>query len=488
MFLIGGKYTYFGLKEGLTHTLSEQDTSKYDHFEISLNIDGLPIFKSKNLTMWPLQCAVINIDEVKNSPFVVALFSGAKKPNDLEFLRDFMEELQELMETGFKGKRIVLKNIICDAPARALIKGIVQFNGRYGCDFCDVKGVHESKMLFLYKGNLRTNESFRQKTNPEHHKTDSILLNLDIDMIRQFPIDPMHCVDLGVTKRMLMLWKEGPLAHRLSAGHLSTITYFHQAVRHHIPPEFNRKPRGLDELKHWKATEFRTFLLYTGPVILKYVLDKEKYIHFLSLSIGMRILYSENLMEHRDYADELLTYFVEKGSSLYSMSFISYNVHCLLHLTDVANYNRSLHYCSAYKFENNMGQIKRFIRGSSDPLIQVANRLAERQAISSSKKSNVNSGTPKTKECYRMTNDSYCLIHGVQENLIFCEVFCRMEPLYTKPCDSRIIGIFKGFRNHTKMLHTDTTQLRHKAIMIPLSLIDKDEYNAVALIPLMHSV
>ncbi|ROL43189.1 hypothetical protein DPX16_18592 [Anabarilius grahami] len=106
----------------------------------------------------------------------------------------------------------------------------------------------------------------------------------------------------------------------------------------------------------------------------------------------MRILYSENLMEHRDYADELLTYFVEKGSSLYSMSFISYNVHCLLHLTDVANYNRSLHYCSAYKFENNMGQIKRFIRGSSDPLIQVANRLAERQAISSSKKSNVNSG------------------------------------------------------------------------------------------------
>ncbi|RXN12763.1 hypothetical protein ROHU_009977 [Labeo rohita] len=135
----GGKYTYFGLKEGLTHTLSEQDTSKYDHFEISLNIDGLPIFKSKNLTMWPLQCAVINIDEVKNSPFVVALYSGAKKPDDLEFLRDFMEELQELMETGFKGKRIVLKNIICDAPAQALIKGIVQFNGRYGCDFCDYR-------------------------------------------------------------------------------------------------------------------------------------------------------------------------------------------------------------------------------------------------------------------------------------------------------------------------------------------------------------
>lgn len=327
--------------------------------------------------MWPIQCAVINIDEVKNSPFVVALYSGAKKPENLDFLHDFIEELQELTDTGFDGKSIIIKNIICDAPARALIKGIAQFNGRYGCDFCEVKGVHESKMLFLYKGNLRTNESFRQKTNAE-----TVLLNLDIDMIKQFPIDPMHCVDLGVTKRLLVLWKEGPLPHRLSAGQLCIISNFHQAIRQNIPADFNRKPRGLDELKHWKATEFRTFLLYTGPVILKYVLDKEKYIHFLSLSIGICILYSENLMEHRSYADELLTYFVEKSISLYSRGFMSYNVHCLLHLTDVANHNGSLDYCSAYKFENNMSRIKRFVRGTGDPLIQLANRLAERQAIS----------------------------------------------------------------------------------------------------------
>lgn len=192
----------------------------------------------------------------------------------------------------------------------------------------------------------------------------------------------MHCVDLGVTKRLLVLWKEGPLPHRLSAGQLCIISNFHQAIRQNIPADFNRKPRGFDELKHWKATEFRTFLLYTGPVILKYVLDKEKYIHFLSLSIGICILYSENLMEHRSYADELLTYFVEKGTSLYSRGFMSYNVHCLLHLTDVANHNGSLDYCSAYKFENNMSRIKRFVRGTGDPLIQLANRLAERQAIS----------------------------------------------------------------------------------------------------------
>lgn len=79
--LIGGKCTYFGIKEGIKHTLSEQDTSKYAHNKVSFNTDGLPVFKSINLIMWPLQCAVINIDEVKNRPFFVGLYTGAIKPN-----------------------------------------------------------------------------------------------------------------------------------------------------------------------------------------------------------------------------------------------------------------------------------------------------------------------------------------------------------------------------------------------------------------------
>lgn len=87
-----------------------------------------------------------------------------------------------------------------------------------------------------------------------------------------------------------------------------------------------------------------------------------------------------------------------------------------------------------------------------------------------------------------MTNEKYCIIHKVQENLVFCEVISRTEPLYTNPCDSRIFGICKGFLNRTEMLHADMAQLRHRAIMIPLSLIDKDQPNVVALIPLMHAV
>ena len=53
---------------------------------------------------------------------------------------------------------------------------------------------------FFHKRTSETDISSRQKT-PQK----SSLLNLKIDMVNQFPIDLMHCVDLGVTKRILIL-------------------------------------------------------------------------------------------------------------------------------------------------------------------------------------------------------------------------------------------------------------------------------------------
>ncbi|KAF0749123.1 Uncharacterized protein FWK35_00016978 [Aphis craccivora] len=37
----------------------------------------------------------------------------------------------------------------------------------------------------------------------------------------------------------------------------------------HFLSEFSRLPRSLDVLEYWKATEYCTFLLYTGPILLK---------------------------------------------------------------------------------------------------------------------------------------------------------------------------------------------------------------------------
>ena len=57
-----------------------------------------------------------------------------------------------------------------------------------------------------------------------------------------------------------------------------------------MPSEFSRQPRSLKDLDRWKATEFRQFLLYTGPIVLQDIISDNVYEHFLALSMTLTIL------------------------------------------------------------------------------------------------------------------------------------------------------------------------------------------------------
>lgn len=51
---------------------------------------------------------------------------------------------------------------------------------------------------------LRTDQSFKEKTDIDHHnRVDIELEKLEIGCVSGFPVDYMHCVLLGVTRQML---------------------------------------------------------------------------------------------------------------------------------------------------------------------------------------------------------------------------------------------------------------------------------------------
>ena len=98
-----------------------------------------------------------------------------------------------------------MSRIVCDTPARAFVKNCKSYTGYFGCDQCDVEGVYCHKsVVFPTYGNSRSDASFRNKIQPEHHLGCSPFEIIDnLDMINCFPVDGMHLLYTGVTSKLL---------------------------------------------------------------------------------------------------------------------------------------------------------------------------------------------------------------------------------------------------------------------------------------------
>lgn len=226
----------------------------------------------------------------------------------------------------------------------------------------------------------RTDVSFKEQRDQNHHIGVSPLLKIpSLGLVSNFPIDYMHSVCLGVTRKLLFSWTGGALNVRLRSRHVQLISERLLSLRSSIPIEFNRKPRALSELARWKASEFRTFLLYLGPIVLKDVVPIAIYEHFLLLHCAISILVSNTRISELDckIAHELICIFLNHGVKIYGRQFYVYNVHSLCHISSDVERFGALDSYSAFPFENYLGQLKNLIKSPNNPLQQIIRRLAE---------------------------------------------------------------------------------------------------------------
>lgn len=156
------------------------------------------------------------------------------------------------------------------------------------------------------------------------------------------------------------------------------------------PNEIHRAIRTLKCLKFWKGSEYRTFLLYLGPVILKDFLSNEVYHNYLLLFCAVTILSCKTYLKYINIAERLILDFIHQFGFIYGFDAISSNIHNLCHVVSDVKKFGCLSEISAYAFENCLGNIKSLIRSGRRPLAQIAKRVTELNSFMSSLELNHN--------------------------------------------------------------------------------------------------
>lgn len=105
-----------------------RDLNEAISVSLNINVDGLPLFNSSRVVLWPILCTIAEMP--KNRPMVVGIYCGSSKITDLDtYFSPFVDELGTILANGLyiNSNKITVKVrcFICDSPARAFVKGKV---------------------------------------------------------------------------------------------------------------------------------------------------------------------------------------------------------------------------------------------------------------------------------------------------------------------------------------------------------------------------
>lgn len=497
-----GHYYYFGFVSGITKIYKKYGPA--NAYYLDFNVDGIPIHKSTKEQFWPILCKVSNFPQ--EHPFVVAIFSGSTKPPLEHYFTHFLKDLKYYTDHGIiisdKILRIICRCFCCDTPARTFIKGTKGHNAYYGCDKCTTSGEYYcGKVVFPeVNAECRSNAKFLNGDYGDYHKQRSPLVELGVDFISSFPIDYMHNICLGVVKKLIDIWKNGN--RHLYRFKLDKLELFERRIEiistgHYWPSEMDRKPRPIAVVEHWKAIEFRHFLLYVSSLLID-ILPNYIFYNFMLLRFGITILLSPTLNnKYNAYAAELLKQFVLSATDIYGKEFCVYNVHSVIHLAEQAKTYDTLNSINCFSYENYLGSLKRLLRKSNQSLQQVVNRILEGKDLIAKdtfegkkllgkpiafkdnrayyKKLQINNEIISIKtgdNCVFLSNNDIFIVKEIyvhsDEILIEGSKFNDVKSFIKYPTDSSFIQLYQVSNQSEEILTVSSENISKKAILMPL--------------------
>ena len=226
-----------------------------------VSTDGTSLSGSSKSQLWPI---LGRLADYPSNPFEIAVYNGSAKPSNFnEFLARFTEEAHHLTTNGFtfRGKKLSFEILCFTGDSLALSTLLKLHTAYHSCMTCETEGVYifntdrrGGRMTFPELDSpLRTDASFRNQTQQQHHNGKSILETLPISMAYNFVIDVMHLVFIGVMRKLLHVWlncRRAIKVHLLKAT-ITAVSNNLDQIKNCIPSDFARKTRNLSELPRY---------------------------------------------------------------------------------------------------------------------------------------------------------------------------------------------------------------------------------------------
>ena len=493
--------------------------SKPENISFGLNTDGAPVFKSSNVSIWPLMMTINELDlkqRMKSENMLLAgLWFGNQKPAMCTFLKPLVETMKEFgkgiectsPERGTFTCHAFLISATADLPARALLCNSVQYNGSFGCWKCLQKGETAARgrghtHIFPFqrndpKGPLRKTENVLGNA---QSVIDSGRVNYSVngikgpswlsfcpkfDLVNGVAIDYMHGVLLGVQKLLLRLWFTKEFASKPFSFFSKLSIVDSRLLKIRPTLDITRIPRSIEkELKYWKASEFQNFLLFYALPVLRDILDRERFLHYaLFIQAIFTLLKSGSGKSDLEKADKMLLHFCDKFQTLYDRSFITLNIHQLVHLVDNVRQLGPLYAHSCFPFEDKNGLLLKMIRGTQNIDQQIVTGISFIQKLPELKLSCVEKGSkmdflcdmierPNILKRGKQLGEGIYILGGLKTRLLKDDEFQALGVFLSVPQMFNTIQTFNRIELHgniiygteyARMLKRDNSTVRFKS-------------------------
>lgn len=324
----------------------------------NFSTDGAAWFHSSTKSGWPLQILCNELPpKIRFKNLMLAgLWIAESEPNPALmnlYISLFVAQAKKLMQNQIVIKnsagndisfRVLFLHASVDSVARPIMQNRLQFNGYMGCSWCYEHGEFYSRaMRYPLNENepgIRTHDEYLIDVANAQALGKSIrgvkgfssLITLsDFDCVWGFPVEYMHGILLGVTRQLWELWIKPGTPWYLDLTNQAEIN--RRLLNIKPPKEIHRDPRSMKNRSKWKASEWRSWLLFYCIPCLSGILQPNIFRSLLLFVRSIHTLLSMNITENDLIRCEIdLITFVGDCQTIYGKGAMTFNLHSLLHV------------------------------------------------------------------------------------------------------------------------------------------------------------